>query len=501
MALQTFKDLANSYQSEVFSDFNRMKLVYAFQDIINPLKTEKDLDDEILSCIANLLTLHQKDSGLMNCIGFDLLESAIKLQLLGGLNSSAQLKDLAVCIAFHSSPKELLIQLNALMSYKKLSNDDQPCDMFINMSDQAKNMFKTVCTFYVSVILQRIEEKHLKIAVQELYIYTDMLKDELETINSVLGSDLMQQLQKPILDRSLALKIHSQHQTLKFLLEIITIYQKVQLFSQYKKDFIAVVIQVFGDLNVILSSYTSSNEIKNISDGVLIIASEIALCESFELPYVLSGIKRFQILLPSAIEACYNFPDLFVLVFSHVVYYIEDNIPLVCICNTYTKNSFKDIFIGLLNLCGGTLNPDIQQKLWKLFKELLGKVAGTDKVYAVREVVKEYPYDVARGLLIDWVCIEFIKGRVSLHECYKLLEVAVEAESPLEKIDTLHASFKLHQILLDRDQTMRSSPPSSNLASKYDRLYKEMSKAYDVNPSIPKLGLLIRDLKELTNHS
>ena len=133
MAFYAFKEQIQKLQSEGSTEFRRMNLVYAFQDLVNPLKSSDIIPEEIITAVGELLRINSSDLNLMNEIGFDLIETAIKLQILSGTNPHKTIKDLAISIAFQSSPKELLIELNALMTYMKIEGEEQTLDMFKNI--------------------------------------------------------------------------------------------------------------------------------------------------------------------------------------------------------------------------------------------------------------------------------------------------------------------------------------------------------------------------------
>ena len=497
--ISAFLDQLSQYKSENNSDFRRMNLVYAFQDVVNSVNRKKDITAEIESTIQNLLDLETTDPNIMTHIGFDLLEYAIKLQLIYGLPTPKLIKDLSLSIAYKSKPKELLIELNAMMAYMKIPNEEQTIKMFKNMSNKKKNMFKTIATFYVSIMIQRIEEKHLKNAIQELYIYVELLEYEVETVFSVLGSSLMNQLIESFLNRSLQIKIHANKEISKFVFSVIKIYEKIQRFKEFQIEFLKVFSRIFEDFDKVLNSFDENID----CEGILTLAN---LCVSgndyFCLPLVLSATERLRILLLNSIKAYNTFPNLFINVLKHTVYHLEDSVSLSEFDNPYTKKNFKELFENLLNVCGSLLSNDLKTVCWGLVKELLDKVKNEQKVFLIREIVKDYQWDLAKGMLIDWVCSALIRGKVEIDECFQLLEDVVIVTEPLELIDTLQAAFKLHKLIkINALQNRVGIKDESTLIEKYESIYKEFSLAYDANPNIPKLGLLIQDIKSLTNNS
>ena len=503
MAFYAFKEQIQKLQSEGSTEFRRMNLVYAFQDLVNPLKSSDIIPEEIITAVGELLRINSSDLNLMNEIGFDLIETAIKLQILSGTNPHKTIKDLAISIAFQSSPKELLIELNALMTYMKIEGEEQTLDMFKNITTAQKDIFKTIITFYLSIVIKRIEEKHLKIAMQELYIFNELLEYQIENAHTVLGSDLILELFQIISQRSLLIKINALPETMKFLLKLIVLYQQLNKFEEHLKEAVKIICQLTGDFSQFLKACKDIIDFNSISDSILILAymSCKGIVEEITLPYNLSGIRRLQILLLNSVRGCGSFPELFSFLFKHSVEHLEDKIMLHMLNNPYYNEGYKEFFFGLLDLCGGMLDNTKKQEFLSFFKEILNKIEDDSKIDAVKSIVKEYKWDMAKGMIIDWVCEWVIKSKVDLKLCFEVIVQCVEENHSLECVESLQASLKLHKLLINA--STKASKIEDNLQyhksllETYDKIYKEFSLAFDANAKIPKLGLILQDITEM----
>lgn len=498
MALVAFRDQVEKYSAEGKTDFRRVNLVYAFQDLVASLKNSSDITEEVISEIESLMKIHQTDSNFMKGIGFDIIEASIKLQLLVGLTSFPVLKNLAVAIAFSSNPKELLIELNALMTYVKLENEKMPIEMFKDLTLEQMDIFKTIATFYLTTIVQRIEEKNLKITMQELYIYAELLEHDMENSNSVLGSNLITEFFQAISTRVLQIKINALEAAVKFLMRMIVIYEKIGKFKEFQQDAIKVLCRLTGDISQIIQSCKGQTD---YSDPILILSNLAykGTIPELDLPYVLSGNKRFQILLPNSIKGCSSFPSLFTDIFTHTVWHLEENLQPEMLESTCSGAGYVDFFINVLDLCGGMLPNDSKKLYWGLLKEVLKKLVDSRKAEVALKILQGYQWDIAKGMILDWVCSEALLGKIPEKEALKIVNEMISMNHGIDQIETLQAALRLHRVLTQRKDFCEATL-NSEIQEKCQKLYTDFSHAYDLNPSVPKLGLILIDLQQVQLH-
>ncbi|OMJ90193.1 hypothetical protein SteCoe_7486 [Stentor coeruleus] len=498
MALSAFNDQIQKYKDEAFSDFRRMNLAYAFQDLVNDLKTPKDVTKELLEGISALLSLQEEDSQLMKTIGYDLLESSIKLYVLSGTTPNKPIKDLSIAIAYSSNAKEILIQLNSIMAYSKIEGEENPLDFFKDITIEGRNITKAIVTFYLSVIIQKIEEKHLKIAMQELYIYIEFLEQYIDEAYEVLGSDLMTELFKAITNRSFQLKINSHNQTLKFLIKLAIIYHKLDKYKNFKEENLLLIWKMFGDLSQILSYFKATEDFNSLSFGFLILAGEVCDDSSqFKLPYSLSRTYRLQILLLNTVQVGNEDPDLFIKIFAHCIENLNDNVSLKSISNPFANTSFKDLLTSLLDFCGGPLPNEIKKQCWFYFQLLLEKIDESEKFSELICFLKSYQWDMAKGMLLDWFCKQAIKGKLSPIQSLQVLNSIIPPPKAEESLETLQAAINLHRIVWAKSQNTDFLDLQSQLKEKYIQLKESLMQAQAKTSEVGKIPLVLNLLEEL----
>ena len=504
MSSESFRSQLQKYRSGGFTEMGRSLLVDSFQDLISSLKSSEDLTAELTSDIEELLKIQESNPSFLQSSGFDLMEPSVNLYLIAGKQIPQIVKDFAAAIAFNSSPKEILIELNALMTYIKLEHEEQPLEMLKNIGEEQKDAFKIVITYYLSVIIQRIAEKDLKITMQELYIYIELLNFEPENTSSVLESDVMSSLFQSIASRSEQIKTNALPEAIKFLMKLIVVYENSNRLLEVKIKVVELLCGLAGNMSGILQCCKGTIDFTEISDALLILScmSYKGSVECLQLPFVLSGSSRLQILLLNSVKACGSFPDRFIEVFTHTVNHLEDNLAPEVFANTYTASKYTEFFINILDLCGGLLPNNSKKLFWDTLKDIFGKIENLRKVEVAVNILKEYKWDTAKGMIVDWVCSEVIKGNIQAKECFDVVDIVVAEEHSLDSIESLQAALKLHRLLNHEQFRLRETDVfqlyTNRLSEKYRKIYKEFSHAYDLNPNVPKLGLLLVDLQVLT---
>ena len=457
--MDAFKEQVFKYKNEPFSDFRRMNLAYAFQDLVKTFTPHSQSD--VTESIAYILDLQITDPALMRAIGYDLLETSVKLHLLFGTESLKTLYDFSKTIAFESSPKEILLQINLLMEVF-LSDSDEPGYEFLRSPGKTeKNVFKAVITFYLSIIISKIEEKHLKNTMGELKIYVRLLNSGLLRNSEVLGLGIIEELVEGIRGRSLALKVNAQVETLSFLMSLVVVYVKTAAFEENFEKVVGLVQELFGDLGNFLEIWEKKKLEKGLEfyEAVLALATRVCTTSSlYKLPMVLSPQKRFQVLLLNSIKAAEALPQAFLQVFDHVNEYLPGN--LLSSSLFYQGSPYKspnEMFLGLVEACGKLENNEQKRRSWTGFQNLLEKLEAHSKFQATDYLIGNLQWDKARSMLLDWVRTQYLSQKIDGEVVVKLVWKSLEADVFEEFIETLQSATLAYKALIPKVSSERVS--------------------------------------------
>lgn len=469
--MDTFREQVFKYKNEPFSDFRRMNLAYAFQDLVKTFTPENQ--SEVTESITYILDLQISDSDLMKAIGYDLLETSVKLHLLFGTGSLKILYDFSKTIAFCSNPKEILLQINLLIEVFLSDSDEQGYEFLRNSGKIEKNVFKAVMTFYISIIITRIEEKHLKNTMGELKIYIRLLNSDLKNCE-VLGLGIIEELIEGIRTRSLPLKVNAQVETLKFLMNFVVIYIKTSKFEENFEKVVNLVQELFGNLENFLEICEKIEKSPEFYEAVLALATRVCTSSSlFKLPMVLSPQKRFQVLLINSIKAAETLSQAYLQVFDHVSEYLPENLTISSLF--YQNSPYKspnELFLGLVEACGKLEKNEQKYKSWTIFLSLLEKLENHSKFTVTDYLIGNLQWDKAKSMLLDWVRKQFLSKKIEGEMVIKLIWKSLESDVFEEFVETLQSATLTYKAL---------SPQltSEKIVKKLQNIYKTLKKLPD----------------------
>ena len=438
--MEAFQEQVEKYKNEEKSDFRRMNLAYSFQDLVASI--DKTCTKEAIESIKCILQLQDEDKELIKTIGYDLLETSVKLHILFGTSPDKILFEFSKLIAFESSPKELLIQINTLMVMMKENPEESGFDMFKNIGNEGKNVFKTVSAFYLSIILRRIEDKFLKTAFQELYLFVDLIKEDIET-SQVLGLGIFIDLLEGIRERSFMIKVNASKEVLKFLFDLVIVFESFEKYEHNYEKTVKLLYEMYGDLDHITETYWKLNKVP--SDAFLLLSKRLFNPKSiFKLPSILTPSKIFQLTLSNSIKSAESYPNQFIQVLSKSIEDLDSNIKPNQLLSPHSPYSWpSEMFLDLIHSCG--LMPSNEEKLksWKLFLSLIEKIEKNEKFRLLVNLIKKVTWDQARSFLIDLAREEFSKGKMIKAEIERVLSCATCVENLHECSETFHACVVL----------------------------------------------------------
>jgi hypothetical protein len=441
--MEAFKEQLQKYRSEEKSDFRRMNLAYAFQDLVASFGVSDGM--MVVESVNCILELQKEDPELIKTIGYDLLETSVKLHLLFGTKSDKILFEFSKNIAFYSSPKELLIQLNTLMVVIKENVNETGFEIFKDISSEGKSVFKTVITFYLSIILRKIEEKFLKTAFQELYLFVEMIQDDLET-SQVLGLGIFLDLLEGLRERSFMIKVNAQKQVLKFLLDLVLVFEKCGKYLKNYEEVLKLLREIFGNFEFLLEVFWkgSFENPEKYSEVFLILSSKVVRLSHFEFPLIFSGCKKFQLLVVNSIKSAERSSSLFLEILENSIEGLEENLK---ISQIFTSFSFYrkpcEMIVDLLHCCALLPSNDEKLKAWTLFLKLMEKFENFEGFQLLCFLIQKVVWDQPRSFLIDWAGKRFFKGLFSVEDVVRVLNLALCFEVLEENNETLHAAIVL----------------------------------------------------------
>lgn len=322
-----FQEQLNLYLQEFSStnlDFRRMSLVYAFQDYSNSISTSLDIDDHHLAALKTFLALDTSDPVLFSECGLDFLESIIRLQIITSPTVIDTIQEIALKIATNSNAKDLQNELNIVMSYLTSDEDSHPLEILrsekIKKGEEMHDICKTVITFYIPHLIKRFEPKDLSLCFKNFSTYLSLLESDIANYNAVLGSELMDGIIYEISCRKVQLKRRAFHQTLGFILGLISIYEKSKVFPTHKEMLIDLIQEIYIHFMAVFDHFVRIKpETKNFAEGLAIIAEAASTSRGLKFPLVFSTLRRLQIFVPIACLSASTLPNVFFNLMNHSV--------------------------------------------------------------------------------------------------------------------------------------------------------------------------------------
>ena len=352
MSLDIFKEQISLYKSGDHSDFRRINLVYSFQDLVNTLASSEDITSSIVSSIESLTQLHIIDPKLFSEISPDLLEPTIRLQILMAPKFPKALTQLSISLATYSRASEFQKELSTIMTLLNSNESSHPFEQFRNAQGPGnKDIFKTVITFYIPIILRMLEDSEIREGIEKLMDFVEFIKSELQEYHASLGSELMPEIFQVLCERKACLKKNAGKETMVFLLEILNIYESIRIFDAQKRELIEAICEIFGDFSQVLKEF---GEWKlDMYNPLAILAGKVikGKHEKLALPLVFSGMWRLKVLIPAAVMCSYA--DTRNKLISYSLYYSDGSIDLrsiTCCYPTLTpiilaENSLNNIYM------------------------------------------------------------------------------------------------------------------------------------------------------------
>lgn len=306
MALENFQEQISMYRAGDHSEFRRISLVYSFQDLVNTLNNSEDISNSVVASIESLTQLHLIDSALFTEISPDLLEPTIRLQILMAPKFPKALTQLSISLATYSRATDFQKELSNIMTLLNSEESIHPFEQFRNAQGPgSKDIFKTVVTFYIPIILRMLEDSEIFSGIENLMDFVEFMKSELDEYHAALGSELMPEIFQVLCERKAGLLKYAKGKTLVFMLELLRIYEKIKIFAAQKYELIEAIGEIFGDFSVILKVFNTVNG--DFFDPLAVLAKKVikGKHEKLALPYVFSGIWRLRLLIPTGIMCKY----------------------------------------------------------------------------------------------------------------------------------------------------------------------------------------------------
>ena len=302
MSLEALKEEIFKYQGGDNSEFRRISLVYAFQDVVNSLYTIEDINHDILTIMDQIVKLQTIDPLLFQENSSDLLEPIIRLQILMVPNFAKPLRQLCITIALHSKALDFQNELGNIIKILKSNEGSHPIEDFKNTQGKDSNdSFKIVIGFYVPVILKMLEDHEVRFSMEKMIEVIDFFRYKINEHHSVLGSDIIHEICAALLEKRSLIRASAQKETLRFLFELLETYINIGIFKQNRKEVINTISDLFGDFSLILKLFNSSKLSLYNCLSLIAIKSIKGQNISLSLPSPLSGKSRLFLILPLGI--------------------------------------------------------------------------------------------------------------------------------------------------------------------------------------------------------
>lgn len=302
MSLEAFKEEISKYRAGDHSEFRRINLVYAFQDVVNTLHCKEDISHEILATMDQIVQLQTIDPSLFAEICSDLLEPTIRLQILLAPKLTKSLTQLSIAIAEHSKALDFQHELGNIIRMLKSSENSHPFEVFKNAQGKdSKDNFKTVIAFYVPIILRNVEDHEVRVSMEKMMEVIDLIRFEINSHHTVLGTDIINEICAALLEKRSLFRTLAQKETLKFLFELLDLYMSFNSYKQCRKEVMNTISNLFGDFSLILKAFNASS--LSLYNPLSQIAVKSIKGQNFplSLPSPLSGKSRLLLLFPVGI--------------------------------------------------------------------------------------------------------------------------------------------------------------------------------------------------------
>lgn len=341
--------------------------------------------EEHLEIIEEILGLNRHDNLKFREIAMELLEPTIRLQISLYEKENKSLGTLSECLGNESDPRELLIELKAIICY--LTTDNHDLNTLIQTIPN-QSIVKTTLTQYVHSILKNLKTKDLHWGLMDLEVYLDYIAKDTEKSSRFVDSDYFQEQLQVFVTRKQDFQA-SYSQTLKYLLALLAIPKNTLAISR-------TIAKTLGDFYTIFSS------VKDYIPGIPILAYHASVCEIPSLPLVLSGISRLQMFLPLSTYISTTHPTLFISLFEHSITYIDRPFknrsePI----NKLQSLTVLKFYSTLIDFIGSNSEKRLTEKAFFLFKSLIDNNRPGSRCQLLSFLIRNYSWDKAKSMLID----------------------------------------------------------------------------------------------------
>lgn len=264
-----------------------MAVVYCLEELVAGVPssrclTAKHLDVLELLCGAERTLFHEE--------GIYMLDSVVRLQIVCGGEFFPQVARLANTLASQSRPLELIEQLCEVIGYLLRSQTGHPLEQLasglIETDSGYLDVFKSVVSMYVPHILRNLSPEELDAGLSGLSEYFDYIEKDIESNFACLGSPAYMEI----------VEIMREQEREDMLLIFLELYEKSGAFTEKKLQIAQSIVR--GDFLLLFHQWNLG---KITADGIGILATLTISGDIPGLPYVLSGMYRFQVYLPIAV--------------------------------------------------------------------------------------------------------------------------------------------------------------------------------------------------------
>lgn len=429
MLISAFKDEILKYKAGDHSEFRRINLVYAFQDIVNSLNSKEDITPEIMQAMDLLVHLHTVDPHLFSGISSDLLEPTIRLQILLAPKLAKALTQLSITIATHSKALDFQNELENIIKLLKSNENNHPFEKFKNQQgEESKDSFKTVVTFYVPIILRMVEDCEVQFSMGKMMEVAEFIRYEVREYNAVLGTDIIHEICAALIEKKTVIAQYAQQETLAFLLELLDIYLLIGIFKQYRKEILSTISELFGNFHQIALKVSKSPKFqipKSLNTlSLLAIKSIKGKNPLLSLPSPYSNKSRYLIFLPTGLMCENPFYQKRILQFCN--YYCDSEIDPYKLTSFYPQVSPSQAIIYALEHMNYTETD--RKKVKAMHKNIFLKFSVTHRFQFIPNIILKFSNEVLINFLLRILADSDTSGKYLI----KMLKISILLKPVIE---------------------------------------------------------------------
>ena len=482
MSIESFDEQILEYKKGDHSEFRRIKLIYSFQDLVHTLSSYEDISPLIIESIESLTQLHLIDPSLFPEISSDLLEPTIRLQILSAPKFPKALTQLSITLATYSKAIEFQKELSNIMKLLSSNESFHPFEVFRDaQGPYSKDIFKTVITFYIPIILRMLEDSEIREGIAKMMDFVEFIKIDIQDFHVSLGSELIPEIFQVIYERKAVLIKSAYKETLVFLLELLSVYGELKIFGANKKELIITISKIFGDFSRIREKFVEFKLNLYFPLCILSIKSAKGKIEELALPYFFSGKLRLLNFAPAGVFC--NNGNFRNKILSLATFYCDCEIKLLnfnfCYKNCGNNEIFSVLLKNIFKYPGSSLKESKS-----LAEKLFFKVFTNDRIKIVKFLVDKN--DTKRKL-------NFLIGLLPVTEEieHNFISIVDKLLSLRPVISYLALFHSLSRFLLKIN--VKTSVSGLSFFDKIKDLYNEI--LCNLDPDIPKVSLILENLR------